>query len=396
MLPDYFPPLIWLLVPIAAASGWYAARWRTFIPPSKEPTQDLSSPYSKGLNYLLNEQPDKAIEVLIKNLHVESDTVEAHLALGNLFRRRGEVDRAICLHQNLIAQASLNKEQRCLAILELGMDYMRSGLLDRAEGLFKELLEQEVDLYARQGLRQLLDLYQLEQDWEEAIAYAQEIEFRYGEDMHILTAHFYCEQAEQLIWQGDSGQAQELVKKALSVDPCCVRASLMEGILAMEAGQPRLAIRCYKRVEQQDPEYLGEAMRPLMECYKALGRIDEFGDYVRSVSASYPGITPILFLADLIANQHGLDQAISYLVQELQKRPSVRGLDRLLEYALVHLDGLSRPQVELLKKFTTSLLKDKFTYKCRHCGFMAKTLHWQCPSCNHWNTVKPIHGIEGV
>jgi lipopolysaccharide biosynthesis regulator YciM len=394
MPADYFPPLFWLLVPIAAASGWYAARWRT--PPGKETPQELSSNYFKGLNYLLNEQPDKAIEVLIKSLQVESDTVETHLTLGNLFRRRGEVDRAICLHQNLIAQSSLNKEQRCLALLELGMDYMRSGWLDRAEGLFKKLLEQEVDLYARQALKQLLELYQLEQDWEKAIACAWELESRCGEDMHTLTGHLYCEQAEQSIWQGDSGGALSLVKKALSVDSCCVRASLMEGMLTMEAGQPRLAIRCYKRVEHQDAEFLGEAMRPLMECYRALGRLDEFGDYVRSVSANSPGITPILFLAELIANQHGLDQAINYLGQELQKRPSVRGLDRLLEYALMHLDGLSRPQVELLKKFTSSLLKDKFTYKCRHCGFMAKTLHWQCPSCNYWNTEKPIYGIEGV
>src|SRR5918996_4151215 len=175
MFPDHFPPLLWVLVPIAVASGWYAARLRPFIPPGSGSPRGFSSNYFKGINYLLNEQPDKAIEALIKSLQVESDTVETHLALGNLFRRRGEVDRAICLHQNLVAQPCLDKEQRCLAILELGMDYMRSGLLDRAEGLFRELLEQEMDLYARQALRQLLDLYQLEQDWDKAIASAQEL-----------------------------------------------------------------------------------------------------------------------------------------------------------------------------------------------------------------------------
>lgn len=395
MSPDYLPPLFWLLVPIAAASGWYAARWRTPVPRGKATHQDLSS-YFKGLNYLLNEQPDKAIEVFVKSLEVESETVETHLALGNLFRRQGEVDRAICLHQNLITQISLTREQRCHALLELGMDYMRSGLLDRAESLFQELLGQGITLYTRQALKQLLDIYQLEQDWDKAVACARELESRCGEEVCHLIAQFHCEQAEQSIWQGDSEQALNWVRKALSIDPHCVRASLMEGILAMEAGQIKQAIRAYKRIEHQDSEFLGETMRPLMECYKALGQLDELSDYVRSVSMNYPGITPALLLAELIASQQGIDQAVSYLSQELQRRPSIRGLDRLLEYAVTHLNGLSKQQVDVLKRFTSNLLKGKFTYKCRHCGFMGKTLHWQCPSCKYWNSVRPIHGIEGV
>ena len=165
MPPEYLFGLVVILLPVAALSGWYYGR--------KDARERINSPagvpgmsqdYFKGLNYLLNDRPDKAIEVFIKVLEVESETVETHLALGNLFRRRGEVDRAIRIHQNLVARPSLDKEQRALALLELGIDYMRSGLLDRAETLFKELIQ--TGMYERQVLRHLVDIYQQEQDWD--------------------------------------------------------------------------------------------------------------------------------------------------------------------------------------------------------------------------------------
>ena len=171
MPPEPFSNLIWLLLPLAAASGWYLASRGGAHRRGEPPT--LSKDYFKGLNYLLNEQPDKAIDVFIAMLEVESDTIETQLALGNLFRRRGEVDRAIRIHQNLITHSALGDEQRSLAALELGMDYMRSGLFDRAERLFKSLLDSGT--HTKKALSQLLDIYQQEQDWDKAIACAREI-----------------------------------------------------------------------------------------------------------------------------------------------------------------------------------------------------------------------------
>jgi lipopolysaccharide biosynthesis regulator YciM len=389
MPADYLPGLFWLLLPIAAASGWYLARRTAPRPP---PPAGLGPSYVRGLNYLLNEQPDKAIEVFLQMLEVESETVETHLALGNLFRRRGEVDRAIRIHENLIARPALTTEQRWLAVQELGMDYMRSGLMDRAEGLFKELLEAKVQV--RKTLGHLLDIYQQEQDWDTAIAYATELNTRCGDDTSAMVAQYHCEKAERFLARADHGQAAESLKEAQAADPDCVRASLMEGRLAMAADRPAEALAAYQRIETQDPEFLVEALPPLMGCYRALGRLDEFAPHVRSLGPKHAGITPVLLLSEILASQEGPEAVIAYLCGELSKRPSLRGLDRLLEHLLADPGCEARPYLELVKQFTVGLMRNRFGYKCRHCGFLAKGVHWQCPSCKRWGCVRPIYGIE--
>lgn len=264
MPADYLPGLFWLLLPIAAASGWYLAR-RT----APRPLPQLGPSYVKGLNYLLNEQPDKAIEVFLQMLEVDGETVETHLALGNLFRRRGEVDRAIRIHENLIARPALTSDQRWLAVQELGIDYMRSGLMDRAEGLFKELLEAKVQV--RKALGHLMDIYQQEQDWDTAIACATDLRSRCGDDTRPMIAQFHCEKAERHLAHGDGEKATESLQEARFADPDCVRSNLMEGRLAMAAGRPAEALAAYQRIEKQDPDFLVEALPPLMLCYRASG-----------------------------------------------------------------------------------------------------------------------------
>ncbi len=388
MPADYAPALFWLLLPIAAASGWYAAR-RT----APRPPPQLGPSYVRGLNYLLNEQPDKAIEVFLQMLEVESETVETHLALGNLFRRRGEVDRAIRIHENLIARPALTSEQRWLAVQELGMDYMRSGLMDRAEGLFKELLQAEIQV--RKTLGHLLDIYQQEQDWDTAIACAMDLRSRCGDDTRAMIAQYHCEKAERFLARGDGEKAQESLREARFADPNCVRASLMEGRLAMASGRPGEALAAYRRIEEQDPEFLVEALPALMACYQALGRLDELAPLLRSLNPKHAGITPVLLLSEILAAQQGPEAAIEYLCRELGKRPSLRGLDRLIEHLLADPRGPARAHLEIVRQFTTGLMRDRFSYKCRHCGFLAKAVHWQCPSCKHWACVRPIYGIEG-
>ena len=189
--------LIIILLPIAAASGWLVAR-RGYEKREQKPLQDCSPAYFKCLNYLLNEQPDKAIDVFIKLLEVDSDTVETHMALGNLFRRRGEVERAIRIHQNLIARPSLSRQQRAQALLELGQDYMRAGLFDRAENLFVELAETK--LYNKQALTNLLEIYQQEKDWAKAVAIGRRLS-RQNRELRPQLAHFECELAAQALQQ---------------------------------------------------------------------------------------------------------------------------------------------------------------------------------------------------
>lgn len=394
MSPEYLFGLVVILLPVAALSGWYYGRKdaRAGLDGGTHGL-GMSQDYFKGLNYLLNDRPDKAIEVFIKVLEVESDTVETHLALGNLFRRRGEVDRAIRIHQNLIARPQLDKEQRGLALLELGLDYMRAGLLDRAESLFKELLQ--MGMYERQVLRNLVDIYQQEQDWDAALEYVPRLERTTGEDMRDVRAHFYCEKAQIFIDAGQRPEALRLLSRALKEDRKCVRARLLSADLSNAAGDHEAAVAHLRKIEHQDIDFLPEAIPRLVESYRELDRIEELSAYLSQLSELHSGITPVLVLAELTAERSGLDEARNHIVAELKTRPTIRGIDRLIEYSLVSAQGESKQNLELLKETTTRLIEDKLNYKCGNCGFTGRVLHWQCPSCKSWNTVKPIHGIEG-
>lgn len=383
--------LLWLLLPVAAASGWIMARRSQ--PRQRARGRDFSSEYFQGLNYLLNEQPDKAIDVFIRMLEVDSDTVETHLALGNLFRRRGEVDRAIRIHQNLIARPTLNKFQRSTALLELGQDYMRAGWLDRAESLFEELVES--NLHTVPALRHLLDIYQQEKEWDKAIAVARRLDGQGKQSFKPVIAQFLCEEAEQALRQGDEHAAAQSLKRALQHDRHCVRASILQGRMAVQAGNCKAALKAFHQVEEQDIEYLPEVLEPLRQCYEQAGAFEELKRYLAAVIDRYNGISPVLMLADLLARTEGDAAAVDFLAAQVRKRPSVRGLGRLIDLNLAAASGKAKEDLLILRDLVAQLLGSKPKYKCSHCGFAGKSLHWQCPTCKEWNTVKPIHGVEG-
>lgn len=396
MSPDYLFALVVGLLPVAAMSGWLIGRRDGSAARggrSRGPVAGLSGDYIRGLNFLLNDRPDKAIEVFIKAIEVESETVETHLALGNLFRRRGEVDRAIRIHQNIVARPSLEFDQRALALLELGLDYMRSGLLDRAESLFKELLESGA--HQRQAIEHLVAIYQQERDWDKALEYTQRLEKLGNTCLRDRRAHFLCEQADALLAEGDVEEASARLRLALTVDDKCVRASLMQARLAMTAGAYEAAIRHLQRIETQNIAFLSEAIMPLVECYRSLGRARELVIYLEHLSSLHSGVTPILVLAEMLRELHGIEAAKRRIVVELKQRPTVRGIDRLIAYSLDGAQGEAHESLALLKEVTTRLIEQKLNYMCGNCGFKGRSLHWHCPSCKSWNSVKPIHGIEG-
>ncbi|MBI1423174.1 MAG: lipopolysaccharide assembly protein LapB [Gammaproteobacteria bacterium] len=383
---------LFLLLPIAALSGWLIGR-QNRRKTSSYFGGEIPLGYIRGLNYLLNEQPDKAIDVFIQMLDVNSETVETHLALGSLFRRRGEVDRAIRIHQNLIARPTLNPEQRMHALNELGQDYMRAGLLDRAEALFSELIE--TGPHTVNALQQLIDIYQQEKDWEKAIDTARKLAIKTGKSQDNVIAHYYCELAEQELRANETHKALKFVKKALNSDHNCARASILEGDIEYQLGDVKAAIRAYRRVEDQDSDYIPEILEALTRCYRELHRIDEMIVYLREILGREGGISVMLALAELIREREGEAESAEFIAQQLQSRPSVRGMDRLIDLALNLIKGPGREKLEVLKNVTTQLLVSNQIYKCDVCGFSGKTLHWQCPSCKSWNTVKPIQGVEG-
>ena len=384
--------LLWLLLPVGVAIGWYAAR-RSKGRAGNCSDSILGSEYIKGLNYLLNEQQDKAIDVFIRMLEVNSDTVETHLALGNLFRKRGEVDRAIRIHQNLISRDTLSSEQRTDSLLELGQDHMKAGLFDRAEGLFMELIEHNAHLSS--ALPLLLDIYQQEKDWENAINIADQMGFVDEQPARAVIAQFYCELAENARSREELDVASGFLEKASEYNPYCPRTSMIRGGIARQKGEYREALSAYRQVADRDIELLPEVLDAMHFCHVSLQTVDELIDYLQKAIARYSGISPVLALAEILSEEKGNEQAAEFIAGELSKRPSVRGLSRFIDLSLSRSEGAAHDNLLILKNLTDQLLENKPVYKCNDCGFRGKVLHWQCPGCKHWNTVKPIHGVEG-
>ncbi len=376
--------LEWLffLLPIAALSGWIMARKHY---KKKYRPQDLkfSPEYFKGLNYLLNEQPDKAIDVFIRLLEVNSETVETHLALANLFRRRGETDRAIRIHQNLIARPTLNSQQRIQALVELGLDYMNAGVLDRAEQLFLELLQQSSP--PEQAIKQLLRIYQQEKHWDKAIEMAKRLYPNKDKEIGSLIAQFYCELAEQQI-ESNPASIPALLKQAHAYDQNCVRASLIEADVLIAAGNFTKALKTLQRIERQNHHYLPEALPKLLICYQQIDNLGAFKTWLEQTLDRHPHMTSArLMLSQVLTEQQGRSSAQDYLYKQLSSYPSIEGLHKLL---LLGQDS-SQTLVPLIKNITNTLVQNGDRYSCHNCGFSGKTMHWQCPSCTHWGSIRP-------
>ena len=384
--------LFWLLLPLAAAASWWFAR-RGIARVSGAQVDRLRSTYFRGLNYLLNEQPDKAIEVFLQIAEVDSNTIETHLALGNLFRRRGEVDRAIRVHQNLVARPTLNAEQKTSALLELGEDYMRAGLLDRAETLFTDLVG--IDARAPSALRHLISIYQQERDWHKAIDHARRLEVATGESQGRMIAQYWCELAEHARSRKDADGARRFLAEAFACEANCVRGLIIAGRMAIDAGELPAAVRAFERVVEQDIEFVPEVLGPILSCYEKIGDVRRARDFLAALSERYEGISPVLALARLIESEEGERAAVEFLTVQLRVKPSVRGLMALIELTLKSATGEARDSLLVLNELTRKLLEGKAAYRCTRCGFGARAHHWQCPSCKSWGSVKPIHGVAG-
>jgi lipopolysaccharide biosynthesis regulator YciM len=380
-----------LLLPVAIYFGWWLARSIERRSNAKQ-RQLFSNQYFQGLNYLLNEQPDKAIQVFLELAEVNQDTVETHMALGSLFRRRGEVDRAIRFHQNIIAKPGLEPEQRTQALLELGDDYMKAGLLDRAERLFAELIES--DAHTPSALHSLLDIYQQERDWDKALEQAQRLEQISGEHMGDVMAQFCCEMAQSALADGDREQARRHLRQARRHDPRCIRARFVLASIVAAEGDLEQALDLYEEIAELDQDYIPELLEEYVATAEEAGQSERARSKLDEWSQQYKGISLVLKLADYLGQEQGGEAAGRYLVETLTDKPSVRGLDRLIE---LRADGHLRAEAsdDILKAVTARLMSRQPAYRCKHCGFSGQTHHWQCPSCRHWSTTRKIHGVLG-
>jgi lipopolysaccharide assembly protein B len=384
--------LFWLLLPLAAASGWYWAR-RDEKKVSTIRVNRLSADYFRGLNYLLNEEQDKAIEVFLAIEDVDSDTVETQLALGNLFRRRGETERAIRIHQTLIQRQGISDTQRAQASFELGQDFLKAGLLDRAEDLFSGLLKQS--MLVDPAARQLLKIYQQERDWPRAIETLERTSAANSLGSLKLKAQFCCELAQLALARKQHGEALGFIANALKADSGCVRASILAGQIYEQLDDPTRALNAYRAVLEQDLDFVPEILQPLRRCFEASGDAQGFEALLEPLVQRYRGVSPVLARAHLIEERSGDDAALAYLSAQLQRRPSVKGLSSLIGLNLRTSPPEGRANLDMLKTLTLELMKNQAVYRCVRCGFGSKSLHWQCPSCKSWTTCKPVQGVAG-
>lgn len=385
--------LLFLLLPIAAAYGWYMGH-RSAQDDKRKYSHQISQQYMTGLNLLLSDQSDKAVDHFIELLQVDNETIDTHLALGNLFRSRGEVDRAIRIHQNLISRSGLTLDQKNLALQQLAKDYMASGFLDRAEKIFEQLVEEPDHRDA--ALQQLVSIYQQTREWEKAIHYAHLLLKTGKTSIRKSIAHYWCELA--MLEQADGNRTKAIghFKKALAEDPKCVRASISLGRIYLDTEEYRKTIQHLTAVLEQDPDFVSEALPILAECYHHLGQEDELVEFLRECINKKAGVSAELMLAQLVAHHDSVAAAQELLTRQLIKNPTMKGFYRLMDYHLTEAEeGRAKESLTTLQAMVGEQLKVKPHYRCRKCGFSTHSLYWHCPSCKGWGTIKPIRGLDG-
>jgi lipopolysaccharide biosynthesis regulator YciM len=377
--------LWWLLaIPLFFALGWAAAR--VDIRQLVRESRTLPKSYFKGLNFLLNEQPDKAIDAFLEAARVDPETAELHFALGNLFRRRGETDRAIRMHKNLADREGLRQDQRQLALAELGHDYLKAGLLDRAEEIFLGLRGTDQN---ESALNFLLEIYQQEKEWRKAIDVARQLPDHSGHLWQKEIANFYCELAAMEINHSRPAEARKLLDEALATHRKSVRAMLLLGDLEAAAGNLEAAIEAWKRIEQQNPVYLALVAAKLMAAYRKLGRGREGLQLLRGYLAQHPSLDLLDAAFQWALEDESPEAAYQMVRDELRRNPTLLGLDKLLEAQILVAPPERRADLELVKNLIHNHTRKVARYRCDNCGFKARQFYWRCPGCGAWESYPP-------
>lgn len=370
---------------LLAAAGWALGRFGERD--EEDPPPPLNIDYLKGLNFLLNEQTDQALEHFLKMVRVDDKTIETHFALGSLFRRRGEIDRAIRIHQNIIARPDLASEQRDQALFSLAKDYLRAGLLDRAEKLFTRL--SQGSRYQVEALENLSRIYEQEKEWEKAIESAQQLEVLGGRSLALQIAHYYCELAEFSAAAKDYGAARQFVKHAQTGRPRTLRGALTRAHIAQETGDHKTALRLYHRIIDEHTYLIAEALPEIVAIYErenAMGKLENAFAQMLKKNPEMSGLVAYTAIVNDIGGIPVIDQCVEkYMLDETTLREFV-DMRRLSEGDEV---ALAKIRMALSKLALSSP-----RYQCQECGFSSQKLLWQCPSCRSWETQRPASRVQ--
>jgi len=383
--------LVWLLLPVAAAAGWYAARRSGAARP--EAFWDYTSNFHQGLSELLNERQGMPVELFEHLSDTDRDTADTHLALGNLFRRRGDVERAILLHESLLEKNGLGAEVHAAARYELARDYDSAGLLDRSEKVFRELIDQgqRVD----DAYESLLQLHERERDWVQAIRVAEELERKTRKGQPSRMAHYYCELAVRAIESGYTDEAHNLLGQALENFSNCARANMMLADLALSQKDYETAIAHYERVEQQRSELMPEIIEKRFEAFLQAGNESHLRKFLGHIRQRRNAYSVVRAARGVIEKLDGAQEADRFFKDQILRRPSLKGLR---DWARDQLE-ISRPEerekVGVICAMLEQVVEDKPGYLCDNCGLHGNVMHWRCPSCGTWDSVNTIIGVEG-
>lgn len=381
-----------LLVLIAIGLAWLAgfrSRFHHFPGLKRSPQQD----YFVGLNYLLNDEPDDAIDIFIEALEVNSDTLATHLALGTLLRRRGKVDHSISHYQQLLESGSFSGREQCEIRIQLVRSYISAGLLDRAERLLDELANtppaiREVVL----GLA--ISVFQKEKEWLKALAAADELQKicppHRRQEIQLQASHFHCELADVALKFMQLDVARDELRKAQQVCRHNVRIYLMQGRLESLAGAPREAVKALLKVSQFDPAFSHEAGEELRSSLQKAGIGKQTAELVEEGTELSNESHQILDSVAGIAKEHGEDEALNFLLPQLRARPSLSLLAQAMSLSIRRDTRTQARVLELGASLLGQHLQNSPHYRCENCGFELKSMHWLCPGCSRWGMVKPL------
>lgn len=387
--------LLFLLLPIAAAYGWYMGN-RSAKKEQEEVSNKLSRDYVTGVNFLLSNQPEKAVDLFLNILQKQeteneidrTSQFEAELTLGNLYRSRGEVDRALRIHQSLDRSPNYTFEQKLLAKQQLAKDFMAIGFYDRAEALYIILVDEPE--FAENALQQLAVIYQKTKEWKKAINVAEKLAKISPQSNNIELAQYYCEYAQSLVLDNKQTQ-KELLLSALNVAPNCVRASILLGEVLLKEKRYQSAAQVLENVLEQNPAYVGEVLTLLQICYRKLNQLENFELFLIRASRLTKNSAVELALADLIEEMDGKPAAQAKLYQQLNQHPTTFLFHRFIQYQMDDAEeGRGKESLVLLHKMVGERIRQNFDYRCTNCGYQTHKLVWCCPSCRHWESIKPI------
>lgn len=370
-----------IVVPVLFVAGW----WFRGLDQRQREKEHEPATYYKGINLLLNDQPDKAIDAFIEVVRLDPETIELHHALGNLFSRRGEFDRAVRIHNHLLNREDLPEHERSLALFELGNDYLKAGIYDRAEDSFQRLLKEPE--YHLDALRALLKIYCTEKEWEKAIDVANTLEKQAGENHQVEMGHFHCELAALAMRAKQYDQAREALQKAMQVDRHSVRALIMLGNLAMLNNDPQTALLHWSKVETVSPDYLPLVMVPMAQAYEASGQHEQAMNLVHRALEDHSSVETLSIALDLIVKSEGEQAAQKFLKEELVRHPTLWTYEKLAELRLK--DHPQDSELQLLISLLKPYVSRPGRYRCSHCGFKAKGFQWLCPGCSSWGSYSP-------